>query len=640
MLTNKKIIFILIILLTVALFSGCSNNSDSYYDVYGTITTKEFNSPIAGAKITISEETDITDSEGEYSISNVKNGEHLWEIESSDYQNFSKTINVDGNKLVNAELVLSTGSASVSGDISLYNKTGYISTSSTTTKKSTMTLNTTENKKYKKGEVIVKYKESLSTQSIQNVQSKQNLQRMNALNSSKGKMVKYKIPDNKNVEEVVEHYDNLEEVEWAEPNYIAYILAIPSDTDYNEQWGFINLNMEAAWDEKRDSDSVTVAVLDTGIIPEHPDLENNLSDEGADFVGGTQTDDPSNYNITDKDPTDKTPYENGGSHGTHVSGIIGAVSNNDLGVAGTNWSTNILPIRVLDTDGSGSYWDIAEGMYYSVDKGAEIINLSLGATTDSDTLHTAIQDAYNSGAVLIAAAGNSGDNSVIFPAAYDETIAVGATDKNNSLTDYSNYGPKLDLVAPGGGDTYSIYSTWGYYDGSSTVSGYAYMKGTSMATPYVSGVAALLLADGVNPRDIRKRLTSTTVDLGPSGRDDYYGYGLVDGYGALLNQKLKNPYVFAAQKKNGDIYVKSEVIRINDDGFYKLNEVVAEEVCIVGWRDVNENQKIDAGDYYGDSSTINISENSLHSASFNMYYKSDSSSTRMEVKGLPKVETK
>jgi len=218
---------------------------------------------------------------------------------------------------------------------------------------------------------------------------------------------------------------------------------------------------------------------------------------------------------------------------------------------------------------------------------------------------------------------------------------VGALDRSKNVTEYSNYGPKLDLVAPGGSSRNMILSTSGYYDGSRTVPTYEYMLGTSMAAPYVSGIAALLIADGSSPNEVKNRLTSTAVDLGASGRDNYYGYGLVDAYGALLNKKLENPYVFAANIKNDNIYIKSEITKMNDDGSYNLNKVVPEEVYIVGWRDVNNNQEIDAGDYFGEySSTIIASENYKNTASFDMYYVTKSSTTSMEVKGLPEIESK
>jgi serine protease len=163
-----------------------------------------------------------------------------------------------------------------------------------------------------------------------------------------------------------------------------------------------------------------------------------------------------------------------------------------------------------------------------------------------------------------------------------------------------------------------------------------------MATPYASGIAALLIANGVSGvQNIKDRMTSTAVDLGPEGKDNYSGYGLVDAYGALLNKKLENPYVFAANVKNEAIYIKSEMIKVNDDGTYTLNEVVAEEVYIFGWRDINENQIIDAGDYFGvTSSTINVSENESYTANLNMYYVTQDSNTNIEVKGMAEVKEK
>lgn len=264
----------------------------------------------------------------------------------------------------------------------------------------------------------------------------------------------------------------------------------------------------------------------------------------------------------------------------------------------------------------------------------------MGASVYIEAEHTGIKDAYNSGIVIVASAGNDGSYGISYPAGYEETIAVGAIDSSKNVTEYSNYGPELDIVAPGGSSQNMILSTCGYYDGFNTVPTYEYMQGTSMAAPYVSGVAALLIANGVSPYDIRDRLTTTAVDLGASGRDDYYGYGLVDAYGALINKKLGNPYVFAANIKNDNIYIKSEVTKTNNDGSYNLDEVIAEEVYIVGWRDVNNNQKIDTGDYFGEySSTIMASENSYNTANFEMYYVTESSTTSMKVQGLPEIES-
>jgi serine protease len=164
------------------------------------------------------------------------------------------------------------------------------------------------------------------------------------------------------------------------------------------------------------------------------------------------------------------------------------------------------------------------------------------------------------------------------------------------------------------------------------------MQGTSMATPYASGVAALLIASGVNGvQNIKDRMTSTAVDLGFEGKDNYYGYGLVDAYGALLDKKLKNPYVLAGKVVGDFIKVMSEVVQVNDDGSYQLTEVEEGTVKIYGWRDVDENQEINAGDYWGVSSrSIEVAENSSYTMDVDIYYVTEESATSLRIKGLPK----
>ncbi|MFW5992318.1 MAG: S8 family serine peptidase, partial [Halanaerobiaceae bacterium] len=307
------------------------------------------------------------------------------------------------------------------------------------------------------------------------------------------------------------------------------------------------------------------------------------------------------YEIYEKNPVDRTPRELGGSHGTHVSGIIGARANN-TGVAGLNWKINILPIKVLGDDGSGNTFDIAEGIYYAIDNNADIINLSLGGPADNDKpLKLAIEEAHQNDIIIVAAAGNNGDNELLYPARYEECIGVGAVDENLELASYSHYGQDLELVAPGS----NILSSWGYYEQDDFTTGYQYLTGTSMAAPYVSGVAALLLARGIHPQDIRERLTKTAVDLGKEGHDRYYGYGLVDAYAALLGRKLTMPYVFATaiKEENGEKFmnIRSSVTTTDREGNYLLEDINpdGEQVYIIGWRDVNENYVVDEGDYFG-----------------------------------------
>jgi serine protease len=366
-----------------------------------------------------------------------------------------------------------------------------------------------------------------------------------------------------------------------------------------------------------------VAVIDSGIIPNHEDLSANIKlTEGKDFIDD------------DTNPIDEsTDY----SHGNHVSGIIGAVSNNNTGMTGVNSNVEIVPIRVFDTNGiTQTATDIAEAINYAIEKNVDIINMSFGGT-QSFTMHEPIINAYNEGIILIAAAGNDGFD-VFYPAKFPETIAVGATDINNNITSYSNTGFELDLVAPGGTSINGILST----NLNETNNMYAQMYGTSMATPYVSGVASLLLSNGVSPSQIRDRLTSTAVDLGPLGKDSTYGYGLVDAYGALINKRLKRPYVFAATKENGSINIQSEFIRVNDDNTYKLEEISEDNVIIVAWRDVDGDKNISPGDYYGEYNTgseINIIENTLfNNIDIDMYYIPQNDSTNIEVMNMTKIQ--
>lgn len=455
---------------------------------------------------------------------------------------------------------------------------------------------------YREREIIVKYKPIISSQKTAELEKADNLITISSMETTKGKIVYYQIPEGKEIDEFVERYSEMEGIDWVEPNYIYYPTEIPSDKYYNNyQWDYININLEAAWDLQKGNKSVTVAILDTGIIPDHPDLKDNLL-PGVDFVGGNNSYPIESYRITDNDPTDETTLLEGGSHGTHVAGTIGALTNNYLGVAGINWKINLLPIRVLSRKG-GTSWDVAEGIYYAIEKDVDIINMSLGSNHRSYLQEDAVKEAYQRGITVIAATGNEG-STVFYPAAFPETISIGAVDKKNTKTHYSNYGPEVDLVAPGGNYGEAIYSTWGYYDQGKVNSGYNGMIGTSMATPHVSGIAALLIANGITgPENIRSRLAITAVDLGDPGKDNYYGFGLVDAYAALLGKKLKEPVVFAAKIEGNNIIIKSEIKRVSSDGTFILKEIEEKDCYIIGWRDVNENKIIDSGDYFGKTTT-------------------------------------
>ena len=254
---------------------------------------------------------------------------------------------------------------------------------------------------------------------------------------------------------------------------------------------------------------VKVCVVDTGIDKDHPDLQANIVG-GRNFVAKGATVDP-------------TKWDDDNGHGTHVAGTIAAVDNT-IGVVGVAPSASLLAAKVLNRQGSGYLSDIIAGLDYCVQNGAKVVSMSLGTSSDVQAMHDAVDATYAQGVLLVAAAGNDYGGAVSYPAAYDSVIAVSATDSNNNLASFSNVGPQVELAAPG----VSVLST--YKDGS-----YATLSGTSMATPHVSGVAAL--AWEANPllsnAEVRALLQSTADDLGAVGKDNWFGYGLVDA--ELLN---------------------------------------------------------------------------------------------------------
>lgn len=261
-------------------------------------------------------------------------------------------------------------------------------------------------------------------------------------------------------------------------------------------WGISRIGADKVWDKTTGS-GIKVAVIDTGVQLTHPDLSSNIT-TGYDFVNN------------DSDASD----DNG--HGTHVAGIIAAIQNS-AGTIGAANKARIMPVKVLNNQGYGYLSDVAKGIYYAADNGARVINLSLGASTDSLTLKNAIAYAAGKGVIIAAAAGNDYGKTCSYPAAYPGAICVVATDSYNKLASFSNIGG--ELAAPG----VSNYST---YLGST----YKYMSGTSMATPHVAGAAAVVISycSTCTSSQIRTILRENAVDLGVVGQDGVFGYGLVD----------------------------------------------------------------------------------------------------------------
>jgi subtilisin family serine protease len=353
--------------------------------------------------------------------------------------------------------------------------------------------------------------------------------------------------------------------------------AIPvssNDPLYSFQaWHYGMIDLPDAWSITTGSASVLVAVVDDGMRFDHPGIAANLTADGYDFVSNISIERCADHTTTDlggdgdgydPDPTIPASYDydsendciNGlldlGNHGLHVAGTIGAVGNDGVGVTGINWNVRIRPVRVLGVNGNGTLYDVAQGLLYAAglpaDNGAggtvppvaraSIINVSLGGPDNAPELASAVTAASNAGSLIIAAAGNDGTTDPHYPASYDEVLSVSAVGPDRQLASYSTSGPTVDIAAPGGdfidGDeTFGVGSTvWNFV---TSAPGYAFQQGTSMASPHVSGVAALILAanPGLSAAQLRSRLTNFAVDAGPAGQDGSFGAGIVNARNSL-----------------------------------------------------------------------------------------------------------
>lgn len=301
------------------------------------------------------------------------------------------------------------------------------------------------------------------------------------------------------------------DVDYAEPDYTAEAVGTANDPYYTQgsEWHLAKIQAPAAWDTTTGDSNIIVAVVDSGVRASHPDLAGKVL-AGYDFVAN------------DNDPTD----ENG--HGTAVSGTIAPASNNLLGVAGVAWGNPILPVRVLDANGSGTYSAISNGIIYAADHGAKIINMSLGGTSSSSTLQDAVNYAWNKKCVLIAAAGNNGNDITFYPAACNNVVSVSATDPTDVRPTWSNYGSYVDVSAPGV-DILTLYGA----------DQYAAWSGTSFSSPVTSGVVALMASanPALSNTQLVDLLLKNSDDIGTVGYDIYYGNGRVNANRAVAAAK-------------------------------------------------------------------------------------------------------
>ncbi|RMF20885.1 MAG: peptidase S8 [Cyanobacteria bacterium J083] len=326
--------------------------------------------------------------------------------------------------------------------------------------------------------IVIDFREDIAsetiTQELQKITTNYNKSpRLNSVFSMEDHV--YVVKGDLNLLETLQNSSLKESTEYIEPNYIYRAYEVPNDPQYNKQWNFRSINVEKAWDESK-GEGVTVAVIDTGVSLV-PDLRSTEFSKGYDFVN------------------DRTKAEDDNGHGTHVAGTIAQSTNNGYGVAGIAYKAKIMPLKVLASNGGGTISDIAEAIKFATDNGADVINLSLGGGGKSHLMQEAIDYAYKQDVAIIAAAGNENKNSSSYPARYPKVLSVAATDAAGEKAEYSNFGAGVDIAAPGGSETGKIIQNT--IDPSQGKTVFVGFQGTSMASPHVAGVAALIKSLGI-----------------------------------------------------------------------------------------------------------------------------------------------
>ena len=375
---------------------------------------------------------------------------------------------------------------------------------------------------------------------------------------------KVKFSEEKDIKKIVKEYKDDPNIEYAEPNYKMEKQTVPSDPyfsssgswgqPYDDLWGLKKIEASDAWDTTTGSSDITVAIIDTGVDYNHEDLSSNMWTNSGEIPDNGIDDDSNGYidDIYGWDfyNDDNDPIDDHG-HGTHCSGTVSGVGDNSIGVVGVNWNAKIMAVKFLGSTGSGWSSDAALAIEYAADSGADILSNSWGGGGQSQVVTDAIAYAHDQkGCVVVAAAGNSNaDANNYWPAGDHNVITVASSTENDEKSSFSNWGSKIDVAAPGGGNSDGssgrIYQnilslrasgTDMYGDGNNIVDDdYYRARGTSMACPHVAGLAALILAN--NPtwtnEQIRQVICSSSDDIGDAGKDDYFGYGRINANNAL-----------------------------------------------------------------------------------------------------------
>ncbi|MEN3043938.1 MAG: S8 family peptidase [Candidatus Hydrothermales bacterium] len=378
----------------------------------------------------------------------------------------------------------------------------------------------------------------------------------------------YTVFSEEDINILIEKLKSEREVLYVQPNVRWYILDhevkwIPNDPFLSYQWHFPKIRLFEAWNiEQGGKEEILIGVLDTGCAYEDfpvPQYERNEIHPSCTMYKRAP-----DFNLANFVPgydfvhNDLHPNDDHG-HGTFVSGTIIESTNNGIGVAGIAFNVTLMPIKVISSIGWGSTDWVTDGLYYAAEHGCKVVNMSIASAQDPGPIfYEAIKYAHSKGVIMVAGAGNSGYGQPTFPAAYKEVIGVGATNSADSLTFYSNYGDTIDVVAPGGDLVDRDYNGFpdlvvqqtigmraiGFSKPKPDTFFYVGMGGTSMSTPHVTGVIALMLSHGIPTKNIRKILRTYSKDLGSPGYDSIYGFGRIDAFSSLGGDDTVCPIIY------------------------------------------------------------------------------------------------
>lgn len=396
--------------------------------------------------------------------------------------------------------------------------------------------------KFVPGEFVVKLNDSSDLRSVSQLKEALNVNVKSVIHGTQ--FIVVKMPAIQTLESSIAHISRSKLVEYVEPNFIYEKQATPNDPMFKDLWGLknstnagVDVSAETAWDITTDSKTVIVAVIDTGIDHNHPDLKSNMWTNNSELNGKVGVDDDRNGIVDDIYGANFTTGDGDGnsfddhSHGTHCAGTIGASGNNGIGVAGVAWNTKLMGVKFLSASGSGTLEGAVKAIKYAVDNGANVLSNSWGGGGYSQALKEVIEYSAEKGAIFIAAAGNSSannDSAEAYPANYDvpNVVSVAAVSSTGALATFSSYGKKkVHLAAPG----VNVLSTV-------PNNKYAQFSGTSMATPHVSGVAALVWGNEpeLTAVQLKERLVKTVSPLASVKAKTISG-GMVNAYNALSN---------------------------------------------------------------------------------------------------------